>query len=291
MAAIILDSSKTDPVLTRNVANTGTRALGFFCPRMTVTEEDGEIGRQSDDWLITPELSFHRNFTFSFYAMTWERQELRYENIRVGYSTTGSEPEDFTFLDSEEGVNVPLSYTQYTYQIPKEAKYVALNSRSDDVFLLCVDDIKLTTGCKHSGEAPSAGHFLHYEVSVNGATPITTKDNSVDLDAYDLKSENNTVEVVKVYNSGKSRPMTLEFNHSAISGLSSDNDFEISYNHKRIMTNANCSTIELFSLDGICVAQAEGVSSLSVENLTNGVYIVRATSVDGKTKTARIAVR
>ncbi len=291
MAAVILDSSKTEPVLNRSVANTGSRALGFFCPKKIIDEGGNEVTFCADDWLISPALDFHRDFTFSFYAMTWESQDNRLENFRVGYSTGGSQPDDFIFLDPETGVSVPLQYTRFSYEIPKEANYVALNSRSNDVFLLCVDDIALQTGCKHSGEAPSGGHFINYEVSVNGSDPVTTNSNEIELSAFELRNGSNTAEVTKVYNSGKSRILSIDFNYtSGVNNILSD-DFDISYIEREIIASGLCSAIEVISLDGVCVAKVEDTTRFSTENLAKGIYIIRVTSSTGEIRIRRIIVQ
>lgn len=291
MAAIILDSSKTEPELTRDVAHTGKRALGFFCPKMTIGESGIEIIHPSDDWLISPKLSYHRDFTLSFFAKTWEAQESRLENIRVGYSTTGCEPEDFTFLDSEYGVDVPLEYTEFTYSIPKEAAYVAVNSRSDDVFLLCMDDIRLTTGALHSGEAPSQGHFRHYEISIDGEAQAQTSDTKYPLPS--LEEGAHTAEVTKVYNGGKSRPMSIEFTvgQAGIAYTMADGQFGILYNGSTVRTSAQASSISIFTPDGKLAADAADTDRIDVRSLANGIYIVRAVSPDGQQATSRIMVR
>ena len=291
MAAIILDSSKTVPELTRDVAHTGSRALGFFCPKMTIDEGGNEVPHMADDWLISPKLSYHRDFTLSFFAKTWEQQELRLENIRVGYSTTGCEPDDFTFFGPETGEDVPLDYTEYTYTVPKEAAYVAINSRSDDVFLLCVDDIKLVSGAQHSGEAPSQGHFSHYEVSIDGAEAVRTSDTRYPLS--NLQEGTHTAEVTKVYNGGKSRPMSIEFTvkQAGITAATADGQFWIMYDGAAVRTSIEARSISVFTPDGKLAAEAADTDEINIRNLADGIYIVRAVSPDGHKVSSRILVR
>lgn len=291
MAAVILDSSKTEPELSRSVANTGTRALGFFCPATTIDEGGNEVSHKADDWLISPLLSYHRDFTVTFAAKTWESQDGRVENVRLGYSTTGSDPADFEFLGPKNGHDVPLDYTEYTYTVPRDAKYVAIQSRSDDVFLLCIDDIRFESGCTQSGEEPSAGHFSGYEVSIDGAEPTATSTNRFPL--VGLEKGLHTAEVTKVYRSGKSRPLSLEFTieRSGVSEVNHASAFAIVFNGSLVATTTESRTIEIFTPEGRLAAKADNTDKLSVAALSTGIYIVRATNGEGNTATTRIVVR
>ena len=72
----------------------------------------------SDDYLISPKLNFHKDFTFSFFARSYD-SENGLERIRVGYSTTDAQLSSFTYLE-EEFINVPTEYTEYSYSIRKK---------------------------------------------------------------------------------------------------------------------------------------------------------------------------
>ncbi|MDR2358506.1 MAG: choice-of-anchor J domain-containing protein, partial [Prevotellaceae bacterium] len=103
--------------------------------------------KSNDDWLISPALDFAASysvpsFTFSFWAMSGDNYRL--ERMRVAYSTTGNAKGDFVRVcTAEPYIEVPDTWTKYSYTIPAEAKYVAINGVSNNSFILFIDDIAI----------------------------------------------------------------------------------------------------------------------------------------------------
>ncbi|MBQ1654751.1 MAG: choice-of-anchor J domain-containing protein, partial [Bacteroidales bacterium] len=97
---------------------------------------------QNDDWIISPELNFSENFTFSFWARSGAS---RYpdEQFYAAYSTTGNSASDFINLNSNV-VTTTTTWTQYSYNVPANAKYVAIHCVSSDQYMFCVDDITIS---------------------------------------------------------------------------------------------------------------------------------------------------
>lgn len=208
MAAILFNSETTVPELGVNPAYSGKRFLAFFAAYPTETEA-GMILNTSDDYLISPRLDFHKDFTLSFRAKTYDAQEGRLERVRVGYSTTTPELESFTYV-TDGYIGIPEGDPElYTFNIPAEARYVTLNSSSDDVFMLAVDDVKLSSGIPHSGEPDGVGHFLGYNVYVDGNLIATPTANTLQLP--DLASGQHTAEVSKLYKGGESQRLAVTF--------------------------------------------------------------------------------
>lgn len=289
MAAVIVNPAAATPVIERKYARTGQRALGFFAAYPTETSGGMELN-QSDDYLISHRLDYHKDFTFSFYAKTHESQEGRLETIRAGYSLSGTEIDDFTWL-TEDYVDVPEDeYTLFSYTIPAEARYVTLNNRSDDVFLLLVDDITLTTGITHSGKAPSCGSFSGYKVWLDGKHLTDTSANEWLL--TDLADGEHTAEVSKVYKGGESEKLSVTFN--AVSGII-DNvvaRITIRYAAPALTITGDYTEASVWSVAGMKVAG--GITRhapVDLSHLAPGLYIVRASAADGSTVTAKITVR
>ncbi|MBO7481685.1 MAG: choice-of-anchor J domain-containing protein, partial [Bacteroidales bacterium] len=105
---------------------------------------------QNDDWIISPELNFSENFTFSFYARSYS-SSYSTEQFYAAYSTTGNSASDFTNLNSTV-VTTTTTWTQYSYTVPANAKYVAIHCVSNDQYIFCVDDITIS-GNEISGVA------------------------------------------------------------------------------------------------------------------------------------------
>lgn len=97
-------------------------------------------GSTTNDWIISPAINFTSGAILTFYAR--ELTDLYgAETMRVLYSTTGNSPQDFTEIQT---VSVGTTeWTKYTYVIPANATYVAINCVSDDVFALFIDDISI----------------------------------------------------------------------------------------------------------------------------------------------------
>lgn len=209
MAAVTFNYEGTTPPLDVNPAYSGNRCLAFFAAYPTETSE-GMILNTSDDYLISPRLNFHKDFKFSFRAMTYEAQDDRLERFRVGYSTTTPELDNFTYI-TDGYVSVPEGEPQqFTFNIPAEARYVTLNSSSYDVFMLAVDDILLSSGIKHSGMPASVGHFKGYNIYIDGNLVATQEDNTLSLN--NLSAGTHTAEVSKTYAGGESEKLAITFN-------------------------------------------------------------------------------
>lgn len=105
---------------------------------------DFTVDGGNNDYLISPELSFDEDFQFSFQARSYTESYGK-ERFRVGYSTTGTNASDFTFIQEGDYEEVPAAWTLCRYTIPKEAKYVCLNCVSQEAFMFMVDDIFIGT--------------------------------------------------------------------------------------------------------------------------------------------------
>ena len=148
MAFIVLDDSQMTGNTTIQ-AHSGNKFFGdAYCSgggwNQTV---------QNDDWMISPELNFTNPFTFSFWARSYS-SSYSSEKFYAAYSTTGTAASDFTNISNE--VTTTATWTEYSYTIPANAKYVAIHCVSNDQYIFCVDDITI------SGEAGNGSHYNLY---------------------------------------------------------------------------------------------------------------------------------
>lgn len=97
-------------------------------------------GVPNNDWIITPMLTLNEGAKISFWARSLT-DKYGIESLRVVYSTTGKDVEDFTVLLSADEERVPVAWTNYLYDVPADAKYIAINCISDDRLMLLIDDI------------------------------------------------------------------------------------------------------------------------------------------------------
>ncbi|MBO4875574.1 MAG: PKD domain-containing protein, partial [Bacteroidales bacterium] len=141
-------------------AHSGTKFIASF-----YNAAQNNVTLQNDDWIVSPELNFTEDFTFSFYCRGGHRSSnTSYtETYEVYYSTTTNDKSAFTnLLESTTvtgGNNV--QWTNKSYTVPSSAKYVAIKYASNDKYYFCVDDITI------SGNA------------ISGAAAVNIYDNGV----------------------------------------------------------------------------------------------------------------
>lgn len=277
MAAVLFNGNTTTPPLGINTAYEGQRELGFFCASQAV----------SDDYFISPLLSFHKDFKFSFYARTYDN-EYGYEHIRVGYSTTNALAESFVWLDDELKA-VPTEYTEYSYDIPANAKYVAINSQSPDVFLLLVDNVFIGTDNPTSGVEPTYGSFDSYDVMLDGSN-VATAITETSLLLTDLEQGSHTASVVKNYKSGSSQPISVSFDveHGGVGNITNQ---LVAYttSDRRLVVKGDYSHLRIVGIAGTTVFESGYNGEVTdISQIPNGAYILMVTTADGRTLVSKI---
>lgn len=136
MAFIVFNPSKTSPS-----TETWPDIQPYSGKKMLI---DFTVDGGNNDYLISPELNFDEDFLFSFQARSYTESYGK-ERFRVGYSTTGTRPSDFTFIQEGDYAEVPAKWTLCQYTIPKEARYVCVNCVSQEAFMFMLDDIFIGT--------------------------------------------------------------------------------------------------------------------------------------------------
>ena len=133
MAYIIFSPSETTPPMTVEgiQPHSGNKFFAFIA--------SNEV-QPNNDWLISPMLN--NPTKFSFWAKSY-LQVISNERMRVAYSVFGKEEGDFIIISGTNSISVPKVWTYYVFDIPQEAKYVAINYVSNDMFMLMVDDITI----------------------------------------------------------------------------------------------------------------------------------------------------
>jgi len=100
----------------------------------------------NDDWMFTPQLSADSYDEVSFWAKSVTAQ-YGLERMRVGVSTTDTNPSSFEILTTEPYVEVPTAWTHYTFDLSpydEEDIYIGIHCVSNDAFVLMIDDFQVT---------------------------------------------------------------------------------------------------------------------------------------------------
>lgn len=239
----------------------------------------------SDDWFISPRLTYHNDFTFSFYARGYSTTYG--EVINVGYSLTDTVASSFTWV--AENVNVPMQqWTKFEYTIPADARYVALNCVSPDGFMLFVDDVEITSGNGMPMNTAVSGPEVKYVVMLDGETVAETTD--CEHLFTNVPSGRHTAAVKAVYASGESDAVELEFGESGLN--------EVEVNALSVAPNPAYGYTEvsgefagarLYDLSGRCIATFDGSNRrLDLSNVAPGFYIL---TVDSASATTPLTVK
>jgi len=158
---IVYNPSQTDPINTLD-AYIPYAGKKYF---VSISSYDGP----SNDWLISDELADHPGGVFSFYA----KSSFTYsgeDEFKVAYSTTGDNPEDFIFLNNGNTISPSTVWSKFEYEIPADAKHLAINCVSEAVMLL-VDNIEFVVDVEP--EAPGVITDLSFDTELGDEIQTT----------------------------------------------------------------------------------------------------------------------
>lgn len=242
----------------------------------------------SDDWFISPRLTYHNDFTLKFMARGYS---LTYgEVIRVGYSTTDTDPMSFTWI--ADRVDVPMQvWTEFEYTVPAAARYVAINCISPDGFTLFIDNVEISSGNGFEMNTAVSGPEVIYAVSLDGEELARTTDCSFMLS--NVAKGAHTAEVKAVYASGESVPATVRFGETGLNGL---NGSEISVWPNPApgytIVRGDFSRATIHDLSGRSLKTFDGTEKrLDLSGFAHGIYLLVIETEDNRTTTIKLAVR
>lgn len=200
MAYIVFNPSQTDPPFegAGSSPHSGEKYLASF----------SAVGGVTDDYFISPELSFSTDFVLSFWAKSWTNT-YGLERMKVGYSTTGNQKVDFTnWLTAGDYVEVPDGdeWTRYSFVVPVDAKYVTIACMSNAAFLLMIDDVSISNTPAELSKA-----FDKYEVYLDGNKIGETTDATTYM-LNNLTQGDHVAGVKAVYSSGETDITSIPFN-------------------------------------------------------------------------------
>ena len=136
MAYIVFNPSATTPALTGADPYAGSKYAACFA----------SVNPPNNDWLFSPQLMGGGELSF------WARSfvaEYGLERFKVGVSTTGTAPANFTIISGANYIQAPVAWTQYTYSLAAYAGqpiYIGIQCVSNDAFIFMVDNVAVTGG-------------------------------------------------------------------------------------------------------------------------------------------------
>ena len=293
MAFMVFNASATTPSMYDDIyalhANSGSKCLTDWAPQ--------DI--QNNDWIITPKLHFQKDFKFSFYAASYDYSYL--ESFGVGYSTTDANPASFTMI--EDSTSAQSYWEQHTYDIPQNAKYVAIHCNSNGKRVFLLDDIRF--GLEGAMAAPA------YLSRITGASNAPRKSPAIDglyeiyLDGQKVAQQDNTLYtftgltngkhtagVIASYTSGKTEMSTIDFIVDTSTGISTVTDgMLVSVNNRLLTINGSYDKVEIFNATGVAEPlQKMSDGRFSLRSLPSGVYMVNVYNGSAE-KTMKFVIR
>ena len=184
MAYIIFNPSATVPPVTTLPAQEGSKMAASFAATVA----------PNNDWLITPQVAGGGDIRFYARSMT---AQYGLERFKVGVSTTGTNPTNFTIISGTTHIEAPIDWTEYTYNLAAYAGqqiYVGIQCVSNDAFVFAVDNVRMNGSAGDDPIAPVIATQLYgnYPNPFNPETTIrySVKDASpVTIGIYNLKGQ------------------------------------------------------------------------------------------------------
>ncbi len=239
---------------------------------------DYNLDQTTDDYIVSPELSFKADFVVNFWVYSyWKRDDY----IRVGYSTTGKDLEDFTWIGDKKELAKEEEWINETFTVPAAAKYVAINYGEtyrgggiDDIYIGPADKIPGVTAS--NAPARVAGKAQRYEVYLDNERLGETQNNEWLLE--NLTTGNHQAGVKSIYASGASEMAVVNFSiaTSGIIGNISES-FRITSTPATITITGigESDTVAVYDVAGRQAAVSRTGNTAVAGGLANGVYIVK----------------
>lgn len=242
----------------------------------------------NDDYFISPRLTYHSGFKFGFQAKGYS--PTYGETILVGYSLTDNDPDSFDWISGE--INVPKQqWAPYEFDIPAEARYVAVNCNSADGFTLFIDDVKISSGNGFAMNTIPSGPEVSYQVSVDGQKPEITENCALSLGS--VSDGMHKASVKAIYASGESEEAEITFGQSGITSPSADGIRVYpnpAVDHTVVYGDFTRAT--LIDLSGRVIASfGNGSARLDLSSISSGIYILAVENKDGAVIPVKLQVR
>ena len=181
---------------------------------------------ENDDYLISPVLDHDTEFTFSFWAKSYD-DTYGLEALNAGYFTDEAAPDSFVRLN-ENVEEVPTEWTKYTYTVPAEAKRVAVQCVSEYQFLFMLDDIFAGVSAPEGIDPENVRPDVTYTVYVDGKELTSGPQTSATISG--LSDGEHTLGVKAHFASGDSQLVETRLTAlSGIVGAEIDTDGEAEY--------------------------------------------------------------
>ncbi len=247
-----------------------------------------EEGGQNNDYLFSPELSFESDFVLSFYAMSGFYATSGDEEFMVGYCKESATPENVEWITATPQTVGGL-WTEFTYDIPQEAKYITIRCTSNQRFIFVLDDIYI--GYKET----EFNKMATYEVYLDEEMMAKTNGRSVTFD--NLSEGKHIVKVQAVYPMANDEKQysdfaELMFKIEKANGIEDVQEEQLfSYNSESgIITLSNdIQEVSFYDMQGRLTG-IYSTAQVNVSNWNSGLYVMKI-KTDNKVSFNKVLIK
>lgn len=230
-------------------------------------ENSSENLVDADNWLISPELSGHKQ-AIRFYAFNTALQGSRgttvyNEKFDVLYSTTNNDTASFIVLqnDTADGANLSTdaaNWKEITVELPEGAKYFAIHHKTEagSNFLFGIDDVDFAKAAVGASDS-----IVAYNIYRDGELISSVNSNDLTFEDYDADDGNHIYNVTVVYEDAEGN--TNE------SGFSNNASIEVINGINDIKANTE-GLFDIYTIDGKTVK----LGAKNLNGLAKGIYII-----------------
>nr|MDK2850382.1 hypothetical protein [Candidatus Cloacimonadota bacterium] len=164
MAYLIFNPSATTPPTEGAATHSGQKMAASFAA----------VTPPNNDWMITPQFTAQPGDNFTFWGKSFVA-DYGLERFKVGVSTTGTNPADFTIISGANYVSAPVAWTQFSYSLDSYAGqdiYVGIQCVSNDAFIFFVDDVAIQGDVKFVNQSPQVQE-LPLNTITRALNPVT----------------------------------------------------------------------------------------------------------------------
>jgi len=241
------------------IAHSGNKAVGSM-----VNLSNSEYVA---DMFITPELCGEAQ-TISFYAKSIRSTTL--ESMRLMYSTTGKEYNDFTLLQVVSSIPAG-EYTLYTVEVPEGTKYFAIYHFQANCSMLLIDD--MTYKPAGNERLVIEGYYIYRNGELIGFVPAQDS-NPITFTDNDAPDGENTYSVSVLYNRGESDTESVLVSFTGLADAVAYNNCNAFGTEGAIqVTGAMGHNVKVYNLNGATILSTEGSDDLTIP-ADPGFYVV-----------------
>ena len=224
----------------------------------------------NNDWLISPEVVGGTKVTFMAKSVT---AQYGMEKMKFLYSTSDRETASFRQVD--DVIAVPADkWTKYTFTLPEDAKYFAINCVSENSYALLLDEIT------YESTEPITLSLLGFNVYRDGEkinSELLEEGYYVDTEA---PAGEHYYNVTTVYDKGESAFSNQVSTTTGIDAVANSNVSVYTKQSTIYVKGGNRQQIRVYNVVGQCFENKTINSDNYATTLTPGIYMV---SVGGKT--------